>query len=182
MNNMGTNITKINTKVMRKKENKNQKNCNCLAKTICPLKGKCNKDKSVVYKGVVKCKDEQNNVIKPLTYIGCTQDTFKNRWYSHNSTFEHADHPNHTTLSTYVWKLKDRNLNPQVKWSVFAKAHAFSSGGKQCNLCLKEKLTILEAEPSEILNKRDELLEKCRHKGKFKLKEVLKQNKLWIPH
>ena len=139
------------------------------------MKGKC-QTKSVVYKGVVKCKDEQNNFIKPLAYIGCTETEFKKRWDSHNSTFRHPDHKNPTTLSTYLWKLKNRNLTPEVKWSVMSKAHAFSSGGKECNLCLKEKLTILEADPRKILNKRDELLEKCRHKGKFLLKEVLKKN------
>ena len=180
MNNMGTNITKINTKVIKKsKKKKPRKACNCLSKTICPLKGKCNKEEneSVVYKGLVKCRDEQNNIIKPLSYIGCTSNEFKKRWYSHNSTFEQPDHKSPTTLSTYIWKLKNRGLTPMVKWSVLYKAHAFSSGSKQCNLCLKEKLTILEADPKTILNKRDELLEKCRHKGYFMLKDCLKSKK-----
>ena len=177
MNNMGRNITKINAKVIRKSKEKNdEKTCNCKAKKFCPMKGKC-LVKSVVYKGTVICKDEQNNNIKPLFYLGCTSNEFKSRWYTHNSTFQHRDHKNPTTLSTYVWKLKNRNLLPKIKWKVMSKAHAYSSGSRQCNLCLKEKLLILEANPEDTLNSRDELLEKCRHMRSFTLKEVLKKAK-----
>ena len=44
-----------------------------------------------------------------------------------------------------------------------------SSGGATCDLCLTEKLTILMADPCSTLNRRDEILEKCKHKRKFTL-------------
>ena len=43
-----------------------------------------------------------------------------------------------------------------------------------CDLCLMEKLTILMADPSATLNKRDEIMEKCKHKRKFTLGDVIK--------
>ena len=50
-----------------------------------------------------------------------------------------------------------------VNWSIKARGHAFSSGGRACDLCLTEKLIILTADQNTMLNRRDELLESCRH-------------------
>jgi len=45
--------------------------------------------------------------------------------------------------------------------------------GKTCNLCLTEKLHInKQSNDPNLLNSRDELLTKCRHKNKFKLKAL----------
>ena len=49
------------------------------------------------------------------------------------------------------------------------KAQAYRNGSKRCNLCLTEKLAIIEGEPNKILNKRAELVSKCRHENKFYL-------------
>ena len=52
---------------------------------------------------------------------------------------------------------------------IFQRGHPFSSGGRACDLCLTEKLTILTADQNSMLNKRDELLETCRHRRKHLL-------------
>ena len=40
----------------------------------------------------------------------------------------------------------------------------------RCNLCLEEKIHILIHKwPDKLLNKRSELIARCRHKSKFKL-------------
>ena len=41
-----------------------------------------------------------------------------------------------------------------------------------CQLCLAEKLAILWADPDTTLNKRSELVAKCRHRNKFKLIKI----------
>ena len=38
-----------------------------------------------------------------------------------------------------------------------------------CYLCLNEKLFIIEHQGNDLLNQRNELISKCRHKIKFKL-------------
>ena len=63
----------------------------------------------------------------------------------------------HKKSSSYIWKLKDKIRYDYVNWSIKAKGHPFSSGGRACDLCLTEKLTILMADQSAMLNKRDEL-------------------------
>ena len=76
-----------------------------------------------------------------------------------------------------IWKLKDKKIPHYVNWSIKAKGHAFSSGGKACDLCLTEKLTILTADPNTMLNRRDELLETCRHRRKHLLVSLFEKKK-----
>ena len=76
---------------------------------------------------------------------------------------------NHTTLSSYIWKLKDKGSNFEIKWSIHSRGYAFSSGGKACDLCITEKMIILTENQHSMLNKRDELLETCRHRRKHLL-------------
>ena len=45
-------------------------------------------------------------------------------------------------------------------------------GAKRCNLCLVEKLAILQADQCTLLNKRSEFVSKCQHWNKFKLKKA----------
>ena len=58
--------------------------------------------------------------------------------------------------------------------TIKARGHPFSSGGRACDLCLTEKLTILTADQNSMLNKRDELLETCRHRRKHLLVSLFK--------
>ena len=56
---------------------------------------------------------------------------------------------------------------PCIKWSIVAHTAPYHPGAKSCNLCLKEKLTILQADASSTLNKRTELNEKSCHMNKI---------------
>ena len=53
--------------------------------------------------------------------------------------------------------------------------HAFSSGGRACDLCLTGKLGILIADQNSILNKKDELVETCRYQSKHLLVTLFKK-------
>ena len=79
---------------------------------------------------------------------------------------------NHTTLSSYIWKLKDSDTPYTIEWLIKSRGHAFSSGSQSCDLCITEKLVILTADQYSMLNKRDELLETCRHRRKHLLASV----------
>ena len=68
---------------------------------------------NVVYRATVTEDDRTVN-----TYTGLTGNTFKDRFYSHRSSFENRDHPNHTTLSSHIWNLKDKNKNYETSWSI----------------------------------------------------------------
>ena len=75
-----------------------------------------------------------------------------------------------TELPKYVWNLKDKGEDFTIKWSVAAKAFPYTCGSKRCDLCLTEKLLIAKADQRTLLNKRFEIVSKCRHRNKFTLK------------
>ena len=54
-----------------------------------------------------------------------------------------------------------------IKSNQIKRAKPYSRKPSCCNLCLAEKLCILTADKSMLLNKRSELITKCRHENKF---------------
>ena len=149
-------ISKHNSKLLSaNNKERNEFNCNCRNKNECPIPGKCN-TKSVIYQADVHA---ENKVMK---YFGSTERPFKKRYSEHMSSIRNRP-TNHTTLSSYIWKLKDKGSQFEIKWSINSKGHAFSSVGKACDLCITEKLVILRESQHSMLNKHDELLETCRH-------------------
>ena len=66
--------------------------------------------------------------------------------------------------------LKQSGLSPEIRWKIVQHATPYQCGSKTCNLCLSEKLQIFQADPNKLLNKRSELVSKCRHRSKFKLR------------
>ena len=85
-------------------------------------------------------------------------------------SFRNRGYEKKIELSIYVWNLTDKGEDFTIKWSVTAKAVPYTRGSKRCNLCLTEKLLIAKADPRTLLNKRSEIVSKCRHRNKFTLK------------
>ena len=79
---------------------------------------------------------------------------------------------NSTELSKYVWQLKESNTPYNIKWSIASKSQAYNNKSKRCNLCLTEKLLIVNANKQMLLNRRPELISKCRHENKFYLRNL----------
>ena len=73
--------------------------------------------------------------------------------------------------STYGKWRKRKNVAPALTWEVLRTAKTYSNITKRCSLCLHEKLAIITYPyPDELLNRRSELVTKCRHENKFLLK------------
>ena len=79
------------------------------------------------------------------------------------------NYSNSTELSKHIWTLKDSNTNFTINWSILATDPAYSNKSKRCHLCLTEKLYLVRAKKPSLLNKRTELISKCRHENKFYL-------------
>ena len=139
----------------------------CRDQFNCPLMPDRCDQKNVIYQADVR------TVNSVMSYYGLTENEFKKRCSTHRSSFRNIP-KRHTTLSSYIWKLKDKRTPHYVNWSIKARGHPFSSGGRACDLCLTEKLVILTADPNITLNKRDELLETCRHRRKHLLVSLFK--------
>ena len=77
-----------------------------------------------------------------------------------------------TTLSEFIWKLKESKTEYHLSWDVIDRAQPYSAATNRCNLCIAEKYFILKTKPS--LNKRRETFSSCPHRKKHLL-----QNYQW---
>ena len=66
--------------------------------------------------------------------------------------------------------LQSSDGNYFINWNIIMKSQKYVCGSRKCDLCNCEKLLISRADPNVLLNKRDELVSKCRHRNKFTLK------------
>ena len=174
MGNMESIIAGHNRKIIRKEAAKSttsekKKECNCrVGESRCPLKGKC-LTQSIIYKAKISTNDETS------VYIGQTSNTFKERFLNHTKSFNLKKYETSTSLSKYIWKLKSEDKPFNIDWSIEASAPAYNPASKNCRLCTMEKTIILFREEKNPLNKRSELLGKCRHRAKYLLSATIKQ-------
>ena len=93
--------------------------------------------------------------------------TFKERFRNHKKSIANPLYATNTELSKYVWSLKEKNKEYNIKWDIVKQVPSYKSGGKQCSLCSNEKLYIFKAEKGPILNKRSEIFSRCIHQRRF---------------
>ena len=74
--------------------------------------------------------------------------------------------------SLWNWDMEDKEVDYDIKWKIRKKAMMYKPGASYCDLCISEKVEILLANPKSSLNKRTEILEKCRHRHRFKLGNI----------
>ena len=114
----------------------------------------------MVYKASVTANSETKE------YIGSTGGPFKKRWYSHSSDIKNEKNKG-TELSKYVWKLKNKSINYEIKWNIMHKIGEVLNINKICKTCNLEKMEIALANKERKLNKRQELFFTCPHFRKF---------------
>ena len=68
--------------------------------------------------------------------------------------------------------MKEKGDNFEIKWDIVRHAIPYKCGTRKCDLCLTEKLLILQGNETNMINKRSEIISKCRHGNKFKLKNM----------
>lgn len=166
MPNVASIINAHNKKVLNNNKQVNTPGCNCRNRDECPLRGNC-LDKNVVYCGKVTVNNEE---IGP-NYIGITENTWKDRNYKHRNSYNDPNKKNDTRLSKYIWDLKDKGVKMEdikFEWSIIDHATPYINGTRKCNLCLTEKFHIITSS-LDLINKRSELISKCRHENKFYL-------------
>ena len=104
------------------------------------------------------------------TYIGLMSTKWKERYSNHKFTFSREHLKRHTALPKQFWGLKNKGLTPEIECSILKKSNTPNSFDSRCNLCLEGKIHISTHKlPDKLLNKRSELIARCRYKTKFKL-------------
>ena len=108
------------------------------------------------------------------TYIGLTENSFKDRLTKHRSSFRNQGY-HRNSLSNHIWDLKRKQVNYDLSWRIVAKAKPYSPTSKTCELCIKEIYYILHKRNMSSLNKRKEFFGHCLHKAKYLLKNQWKK-------
>ena len=155
-------IRKHSSKIMKNLAPSTTKTRNCRRKTDCPMDGKCLSE-CLIYKASVSRTTNKY-------YYGACENTFKELYNNHNRSFRNKSREKNTELSKYVGESKEKDINYFINWNIAVKSQKYICGFRKCDLCIYEKLLISRADPNVLLNKRDELVPKCRHKNKFTLK------------
>ena len=124
---------------------------------------------SLVNYATISCSDKN---YQPKLYKGSCEASFTKRYSNHKKSFNVPFYKHDTKLSTGYWNLKTKNLNPRISWKIKGIYKCYNPISKRYNLCLTEKLEILEDPDKNLLNKRSEIISQCRHKSKYSLKTL----------
>ena len=105
-------------------------------------------------------------------HFGLADTPFKERYRNHTRDFKHEKYENCTELAKYIRQLKQSNINFSIKHSIASKVSGNPSS-IICLLCITEKPWIIKfPNNKDLLNKKSELVNKCRHLNKFLLANV----------
>ena len=129
-----------NHKVLNDKSNETGiNNCNCRNKDTCPLPKSC-QTKCIVYQANIDCDIAG---YKQKCYLGSCETTFKDRFGNHKP--------------------------PKITWKIIRICRSYNPNSKRCLLCLNEKYEIATYKGDNLLNKRTEIINTCKHRSKYKL-------------
>ena len=109
--------------------------CNCRDKGSCPMDGKCN-ERNVIYQAEVTTSHSRE------TYIGLCDTSFKSRYRNHTCSFRNERYRNSTELSKYVWSLKDKKVDYQIKWRIIVRHARSYSNVRRSVICVFGNSTI----------------------------------------
>ena len=157
-----------NRKVTTTEIRENIKLCNCNVKEDCPLKGNFLVVNSL-YEGTVTSKLPRH---KAKVYTGVCEPIFKSRYGNHKTSFNLRKYGTSREITKKVWKINDQRGEPMFTWRIIKHYPAYNPISKWCTLCLSEKLHIAEY-GDNLLNKREDIISKCRHHNKFMLLNLL---------
>ena len=157
--NLGMKIAAHNSKILKSDASEETRSCNCRNKNQCPVGNKCLTN-SVVYQAIVKRTDGVTD-----SYVGLTENTFKDRWTKHKSSFKTRNPKNASGLSKYIWKLDDERVDYSIEWKIISRAKPFDLGTGVCRLCIREKYFIIFKPNMATINSRSEIGGPCLHKA-----------------
>ena len=161
MNNISSILSTHNKNILNPKQT--SFGCNCRNKVNCPLDGEC-LTPNIIYDITT---DNDHNF-----YYGTSEPIFKHHHSNHTRDFKYVKYQHVTELAKYIWQLKNNNFNYSIKWSIASKVYGYANS-LSCKLCLMEKYWIIKHfDDPNLLNKKSEMINKCRHQNKILLMNV----------
>ena len=160
MPNIKSAINSHSRKILHSPVTNKSRTCNCINKTDCPLQEKCLSE-NTLYQADISSENSQTKI-----YYGISETKFKTRYSNYKKSFNHEKHKNDTQLPNELWKIKASKEEPVLVWKIIGQCNVNT---KRCLLYLNEKLQIAIYRGNNTLNKRTEIISKCRHRNKYAL-------------
>ena len=170
-NNIAAKISSHNKSTISKTKEENgteqDRLCNCRKKEECPLNNECLRS-NIVYRAKVTTEDATKE------YIGCTSNTFKERYTTHKQGFNHAKYAKRCELTKYIQQCKSEEKQFNIQWDILDSVRG-KFVREQCKLCITETMRINEhLRRTQLLNSGS--VNKCPHERNLYLDSV--KNKL----
>ena len=154
-----------NRKILHPSPTIDIRTCKCINVSQCLLQQTCI-DNNILYQANITPVSENSET---KVYYGISETTFKLRYANHKRSFNRRNHKSDTELSNKFWKLKDNKRSANITWEILGRHQSYNTSSKRSSLCLSEKLQIALHRNNYMLNRRTEILNKCRHKNKYAL-------------
>ena len=129
----------------------------------CPLSEKCLTN-NVLYEASITPNEENP---KTKIYYGLSETAFKLRYANQKETLNNKKYQTDTELSFEYWNFISANKTSNISWESFGTQKPYNQNSKRCPPCFNEMLAIALHKDGNILNKRSEVISKCRHKNKY---------------
>ena len=139
----------------------NERTYNCVNKDFCPLYQQC-LTTCIIYQADLTLIENPKST---KSYIGIRETSFKKRYANHKKAFNIGKYKNDTALSKELWKIKEQNHTPIIKWKIIRKCSPYKANEKTClneKICLNEKTEIITFKGNNLLNQRHKLISKCK--------------------
>ena len=153
-----------NKKILAEEPRNDVGKCNCSNGVGCPMDGNCLSE-NTLYSGRISSNLPNYD---PTKYLGLSEPQWKKRFHNHTLSFNDRNYAK-CEIAKEVWRIKDQGGNYQIRWEIVGHAPGYNPITRKCRLCTAEKLLIAEDPDPRLLNKRDELVSKCRHRRKHAL-------------
>ena len=159
MPNMKAQVSRHNQRLLREETGEELESCPHTRTVPCPMPGtgECTKT-NVIYQATITSDDGQVN-----HYVGCTGN-FKKRYYKHRTDCNNPNYKNLTTLSQFVWKLKEEQKGFHISWRFIDRGSNYNPITRVCRLCVKESYYLIFHTNMSTINKRSEVFNVCRHR------------------
>ena len=152
MPNMTSHISYHNKSIIqesKKWQHQNPKKCDCQVAENCLLNGNC-KQSAVIHQA-----DVTPEIDKKHTYNELTEGPFKERLFGHRTSFKYGKYKYKSKLSSFIWEIKNKGQNFEIRWSVIRGSNPYKVGSKKFNLRFWEKFHIMTEDKDKLLNERN---------------------------
>ena len=137
---------------------------NCISHrrgTRCPVEGNQCDLLDNIYIENIKCENIEFN------YIGMSAPPLRYRVATHKQSFKSCN--NQTELSCKIKELDQNNIKYDLTFKLLENKKSYNPEIRKCHLCTAESYHILYSHLENILNSKNEITSKCRHRSRFKL-------------